>query len=328
MRRCSRRFKRLAAGIGIASGELDDVAQDALVRVWENRDSIDPDGNVSAWLDSVARNQAREHGRRTSARGEVLTSREDRELEDPQANPEEIAIARDKSMVLEGLLSAIPAARRIVYIECELVGKTVPEVATALGIPLETAKKRLRLAWGDIARAKAQWQARQRGRGWDPVPLLLPPIQMQWARLRRLCIRMPLHVPAAAAAIGLLVLPITWSPLRPALAAPMLAGVVRSAPVPVLASEPVDVEAAGEVAAVREAEPAAGASTAAPTPSPERSAPRLEEERRLIERSRVALRTGGIAGKVQARRLLEQHARGFPNGQLAGEREALLEQLR
>ncbi|WP_437284629.1 hypothetical protein [Sorangium sp. So ce406] len=51
-------------------------------------------------------------------------------------------------------------------------------------------------------------------------------------------------------------------------------------------------------------------------------------ERGLILRARVAIETHTAFGYVEARRLLETHARQYPRGRLAREREALLRQLR
>ncbi|WP_437954704.1 hypothetical protein WME76_24385 [Sorangium sp. So ce119] len=51
-------------------------------------------------------------------------------------------------------------------------------------------------------------------------------------------------------------------------------------------------------------------------------------ERGLILRARVAIETDSAFGYVEARRLLETHARQYPRGRLAREREALLRQIR
>ncbi|WP_438022545.1 hypothetical protein [Sorangium sp. So ce233] len=51
-------------------------------------------------------------------------------------------------------------------------------------------------------------------------------------------------------------------------------------------------------------------------------------ERGLIMRARVAIETHTAFGYVEARRLLETHARQYPRGRLAREREALLRQIR
>ncbi|XYH96288.1 hypothetical protein ACMHYB_52315 [Sorangium sp. So ce1128] len=53
-----------------------------------------------------------------------------------------------------------------------------------------------------------------------------------------------------------------------------------------------------------------------------------EIERSLVNQARRAIEAHDVMADVEARRLLEAHARQFPRGRLAAEREALLRQLR
>ena len=53
-----------------------------------------------------------------------------------------------------------------------------------------------------------------------------------------------------------------------------------------------------------------------------------EREKDLLRQARTAIEAHTAVGDVEARRLLDMHAMEFPRGQLAGEREALLLQIR
>jgi RNA polymerase sigma-70 factor (ECF subfamily) len=53
-----------------------------------------------------------------------------------------------------------------------------------------------------------------------------------------------------------------------------------------------------------------------------------EVERSLVDQARRAIEANDVMADVEARRLLEAHARQFPRGRLAAEREALFRQLR
>ncbi|WP_437804465.1 hypothetical protein [Sorangium sp. So ce693] len=65
---------------------------------------------------------------------------------------------------------------------------------------------------------------------------------------------------------------------------------------------------------------------APPTSAVRRTA--SEVERSLVNQARRAIEANDVMADVEARRLLEAHARQFPRGRLAAEREELFRQLR
>lgn len=109
--------------------------------------------------------------------------------------------------------------------------------------------------------------------------------------------------------------------VREIVSAPAPVAPLAPAPAPVPVAEPVPVPVPVPVPTTPQAEPPKpGVVQRAPTtpPAPEQTG--LERERRLLEPARTAL-TRGMA--TQALTLLEQHAKEFPSGELAEEREAL-----
>ncbi|WP_438000127.1 sigma-70 family RNA polymerase sigma factor [Sorangium sp. So ce185] len=340
-------MRSLASYVGVPARDLDDVMQDAMVRLWEKREQARSAANPSAFRDSVVLNAARDHRRAARRREEALTGLDEAALCDERKSPEEHAIARQEAALVRQLIEQIGERRRAVFIACELLERPIADVARELEIPLETARSRLRRARVEFEEAAARWEARQRGRG---VRRLRAVLFAPWLLERRSFRRggsarwvAPGFAIACAAALGTLAAG-PREPVEP-LRTSMAAVVSRSTLVPATAqagrdpAEPARVDQAldGAVTAPR-ALAAAVAATAAlampagPAVPPGRPAARRPaigaRERDLVARARTAVEAGDVASLVEARRMLEEHGRRFPRGRMAREREALLDRIR
>ena len=312
--------RRIVERAGIAPREAEDVAQDALLRIWEKLDRIDPSGDVAAWMSRVAVNLARDHLRTPRVRVEVLTPfDEGDEIADDRLDPEAHALLRARLAVLQLLIDQIDARRRDVFVEHELLGKSLAEIAAHHRIPESTAATRLRKAWEEVDAARVRWQAAQRRRGRDILPALLAPLVdlKAWVTRGRAPGRSVVRFRALVGAVAVLMitaLPIPWTPFRAAPRPAPLAPVVAAAPI----RHPPGVSAANLRPG---APPAAGV---APRP-PSGRAPRNSDEDALIGLAHAALATGDL---LEAERRLDEHAEKFPLGSRAAERNALLNWLR
>jgi RNA polymerase sigma-70 factor (ECF subfamily) len=256
---------------------------------------------------------------------------DEHELHDEHPNPEECAMFNEGIAVLRDLISQIDATRRQVFIDHELLGQPLAEIAVAHGIPLKTAEKRLRLAWEELDQARARWQAAQQRRGLSTKPAFLFPTEMGalepkswWLRclngLRELGLRFPVHA-GASAVVAAILLALVWAPLR----APRAAVATL-----VLTPQPRhDLAATATIGASTttqgsDAFPVMGAAKSAPTAKLARAKPSPREDG-LIDQARAALDAGDRAA---ARELLEAHGREFPRGRRASERDSLLRQIR
>jgi RNA polymerase sigma-70 factor (ECF subfamily) len=65
---------------------------------------------------------------------------------DPRPSPEELVDQKRARQLLDEVLAAMPMDLRAAFTMFEIEGMSVPEVATALGIPPGTAASRLRRA--------------------------------------------------------------------------------------------------------------------------------------------------------------------------------------
>jgi RNA polymerase sigma-70 factor (ECF subfamily) len=144
-----RRFERRVFGLALSivrdSAVAEDVAQEALTRAWRHAQAYDARrGSVLTWLLTITRNLALDtlRMRRTDTTAPdallelVGTSRE--------RGPAEEAVAADESRDVRAALARLPIDQRRALVLAVFGGRTAREIAEEEGIPLGTAKTRIR----------------------------------------------------------------------------------------------------------------------------------------------------------------------------------------
>ena len=119
----------------------EDIVQETLLRAWRNAHRLGAQGQQSLrpWLVTVARRIAIDDHRSVSARP---TETYDRELESfPSTSDETDRVLR--LMTVTDALRTLSQSHREILVETYFRGRTVPEAAEALGLPLGTAKSRV-----------------------------------------------------------------------------------------------------------------------------------------------------------------------------------------
>ncbi|MBX3263133.1 MAG: RNA polymerase sigma factor [Labilithrix sp.] len=156
---------RSARRLGVTQAEADDVVQETFLTVHRLLDAYEANGAERSWLFSILFRVVQRH-HRTNRRRTALTDGE----EDPDAlpgpstsAPDRTAEANESARVLEGILDALDPEKRAVLVLAELEEKPVAEIAEILGINVNTASSRLRLAREHVEAAMARHRARD---GW------------------------------------------------------------------------------------------------------------------------------------------------------------------
>ena len=128
---------------GVRDADIEDLAHDVFVVVHRRLDDYDPTRPIRPWLFGIASRTARRHGDRVARRSEVSTEAPTSASRDPAAD-EQLAAARAWHE-LERALQQLPWEQRAVVISHDIEEHTAPEIAAALGVPLNTVYSRLRL---------------------------------------------------------------------------------------------------------------------------------------------------------------------------------------
>jgi RNA polymerase sigma-70 factor (ECF subfamily) len=127
----------------------EDVAQEALTKAWRHAGAYDPRrGSVVTWLLAITRNAAIDHlrVRRPEPFDPTLLAALVGPDLDLRSNPADRAAAGDDAGRLQEALRALPVEQRRAIVLAGIGGRTAVEVSDAEGIPLGTAKTRIRTA--------------------------------------------------------------------------------------------------------------------------------------------------------------------------------------
>jgi RNA polymerase sigma-70 factor (ECF subfamily) len=125
--------------------EGQDVAQEALIRLWHHRGSVDRDG-APHWLRRTAHNLCIDQLRRRRTRG-VACPVEPETLEAVDApDAQRVVESGELGREIERALGALPLRDRAVLVLRDVQGLPYGEIATLLEVPLGTLKARLHRA--------------------------------------------------------------------------------------------------------------------------------------------------------------------------------------
>ena len=146
--------------LGVPSADLDDAIHDVFVAVYRQRDSYDPTRSLRAWLFGFAHRVAANQRRTIRRRREDYDT--DLELQSSAPLQDDLLAERQRQRLFHQLLDTLSLERRAVLIMHDVDGEAMADVASALGIPVNTAYSRLRLAREDLLAAGRRFRA-QRG---------------------------------------------------------------------------------------------------------------------------------------------------------------------
>ena len=143
-----RRFERRVFGLArtiVGDSTADDVAQDALLKVWRHADAFDGRrGSVAAWVMTITRNVAIDAVR---SRRAISVAPDDLVgVSAVDRDPGDLAVLTDDLDRLRTALTRLPDEQRSAVVLAGVWGVTARELAERDGIPLGTAKTRIRLA--------------------------------------------------------------------------------------------------------------------------------------------------------------------------------------
>jgi RNA polymerase sigma-70 factor (ECF subfamily) len=145
-----RRFQARVFGLALTivrdEGRAEDVAQETFVRAWKHAGTYDPRrGRVVTWLLTIARNLAIDVIRVKTAEPldpELVESR----LQQADAPGVDEGVQPDERERVRSALAELPPEQRRALFLTAYLGRTAQEVSEADGIPLGTAKTRIRTA--------------------------------------------------------------------------------------------------------------------------------------------------------------------------------------
>ena len=141
------RVRNLVRYLVRGDADVDDIAQEALVTIITGLPSHRGDGPLTAWADRVTTRSTFAYLRRARrGRARVEEEPELSTVPAPDGRPDDYTERRRAV----ALLDQLPDEQRHALVLHHVVGMTVPEIATVLGVPFETVRSRLRIGIGKL----------------------------------------------------------------------------------------------------------------------------------------------------------------------------------
>jgi RNA polymerase sigma-70 factor (ECF subfamily) len=158
MRRHNRLLFRTARSILKSDVEAEDALQEAYLRAWRAIDSFRSEAKLSTWLARIVINESLARLRRGRGAQVIPLDNttpeqdhdpmEDRMEDDPDMQPDRVAMRGELRRLMEACIDRLPDAFRSVFILRAIEEMSVEDVATALDLPEATVRTRLFRARG------------------------------------------------------------------------------------------------------------------------------------------------------------------------------------
>lgn len=171
---CSYVFHSLRR-LGVHERDLEDVAHEVFLAIHRKLHEYDPSRPLKPWIFAFAYRYASDYRKLARHRREQIRDEGPEPVDATPDAEERLDAERSRQLVLEAL-EALDLDKRAVFVMHEIDGTPIPAVASALGIPLNTAYSRLRLAREAFTaqvkrlRLRSQSDARARVRSSREVP--------------------------------------------------------------------------------------------------------------------------------------------------------------
>lgn len=143
--------------MGVGPSAIDDVVQEVFVVIHAKLHDLRSPDSLRSWIYGIVKRAVSEH-RRAVRKGEETSSlpKEQAAIASRQPTPFELTELHAQRELLSIILEGLTEAKREVFILAELEEMSVPEIAAALEIPLNTAYSRLRHARQEFDAALAR----------------------------------------------------------------------------------------------------------------------------------------------------------------------------
>jgi RNA polymerase sigma-70 factor (ECF subfamily) len=136
-------------GLLKSEADAEELAQDIFVKLWINRESINPQKSFNAYIYTVARNAAFNFLKHKHVETSYLENYT--ELNEV-AGSDELVFAKEISLLIDLTVGRMPVQRKTIYQLSRNQGLSNDEIASQLGIARKTVENQLSLALQELRR--------------------------------------------------------------------------------------------------------------------------------------------------------------------------------
>lgn len=131
---------RLALRITLNPAEAEDVVQETMLKVWNNRERWVEIESIEAYCLTICRNLSLDKMKRADHQTDALDSTQDAPDYSYSANPEEQAVQRDRVERVRKLMEILPEKQRTCMQLRDVEGKAYKDIAEVMGITEQQVK--------------------------------------------------------------------------------------------------------------------------------------------------------------------------------------------
>ncbi len=146
---------------GAGLDAIDDLVQEVFVVIHARLETLQHPESLRSWIYGIVRRTVSGYHRSRRVRSNSAVLMMDDQSWPP--TPLDVAEHRDEVVLLHSLLETLDPPKREIFVLAELEELPVPEIASLLDIPLNTAYSRLRAARQAFDQALARHNARSGG---------------------------------------------------------------------------------------------------------------------------------------------------------------------
>lgn len=145
--------------LGVAEAYVEDAAQEVWVVVHRRLKDFEGRSSMRTWLFGIAMRTASDHRRWRRRKDPRDRSDEVDAVASTAPSPEAMTERAQAGRVLDALLDELPEERRVVFMLAELEQMSAPEIALAVGAPLNTVYSRLRVGRAEFEAAAQRYRS-------------------------------------------------------------------------------------------------------------------------------------------------------------------------
>ncbi len=138
----------------ITKQDNEDVEQEVYIKLWKNADKYEERGSLKSWINTIAKNTAKDYLKSASVKQEqnctadefVLTN-----IKDKKKNPEDSIITTERQKQIIAAIDNLKPKFKEVIMVCEVYGYTYEEASRKFNCPIGTIKSRIYNAKKELA---------------------------------------------------------------------------------------------------------------------------------------------------------------------------------
>lgn len=140
-------------GLVKSENDAEELTQEVFIKLWINRNTIDPERSVHSYMYTIARNAAFNFLKHKLVEKNYISEYTVQNTETETS--EEILFAKEIALLIEMSVEKMPEQQRKIYKMSRKEGLSNEEIATRLQISKKTVENQLSLALGELKRVIA-----------------------------------------------------------------------------------------------------------------------------------------------------------------------------